>query len=70
MISEENYFFFNIRYLVACKSVSWSAFERLVIILVSASSTSELEIDDLTPSLDEGEARTVGTIDLEAAMGL
>ena len=63
-------FLFNIRYLIACKSVSWSVFERLVIILVSVSSTSELEIEDLTLSLDEGEARTDRTIDQEAAMGL
>ena len=44
--------------------MSWSVFERLVIILVSMSSTSELVIEDLTLSLDEGEARTDRTIDL------
>ena len=38
--------------------------------MVSMSSTSELEIEDLTLNLDEGEARTDRTIDLEAAMGL
>ena len=63
-------FLFNIRYLIACKSVSWSVFERLVIILVSMSSTSELEIENLTLSLDKGEAMTERVIDLEAAMGL